>query len=42
MKNQNLSLATGFLQIEVLTVPVCLTVILHSMEYQVNISYMHL
>lgn len=38
MTNQNLSLAIGFVQIEVFTVPVCLTVILHSMEDQVYIS----
>lgn len=38
MTNQNLSLAPGFTQIEVFTVPVCLIIILHSMEDQALIS----
>lgn len=38
MRNQNLSLETGFVQIELFTLPVCVTVILHSMNNHVCIS----
>lgn len=38
MTNQNLSLAAGFVQIEAFTLPVYLTVILHSMNNRGYIS----